>query len=200
MLTLRNLLSFGPEGVNLELRNLNVLVGPNGSGKSNLLEAIALLRSSATEFTRVFERGGGALEFVWKGHPDAVASLDAVFDLPKRKAPLRHVVAFRASAQRLELEEERIENDRPQPGERKPYFFYQLRDSRAVINKQTGRSTSRPLTPDSVDFSRSILAQRRDPDIYPELTSLASFYERIRLYREWTFGRDSILRTPRRQT
>lgn len=197
-LTLRNLLSFGPEGVSLELQNLNVLVGPNGSGKSNLLEAIALLRSSSTEFARVFEKGGGPLEFVWKGQPGAVASLDAVFELPKRKVPLRHVVAFRAAAQRLELEEERIENDRPQPGEQKPYFFYQLRDSRAVINKQTGGSTSQPLTADSVDFSRSILAQRRDPDIYPELTNLASFYERIRLYREWTFGRDSILRCPQR--
>jgi predicted ATPase len=42
----RNLLSFGPTGIDLELRPLNVLIGANGSGKSNLLEAIALLRAA----------------------------------------------------------------------------------------------------------------------------------------------------------
>ncbi|MDE0448831.1 MAG: AAA family ATPase [Spirochaetaceae bacterium] len=40
------LLSFGPEGIDLPLQPLNVLIGPNGSGKSNLLEVLALLRAS----------------------------------------------------------------------------------------------------------------------------------------------------------
>ena len=35
---LQNLLSFGPDAQELELRPLNVLIGPNGSGKSNLIE------------------------------------------------------------------------------------------------------------------------------------------------------------------
>ena len=34
---LKNLLSFGPEGIDLDLPRLTVLIGPNGSGKSNLL-------------------------------------------------------------------------------------------------------------------------------------------------------------------
>ena len=45
-LKLSGLLSFGPNGVELPLAPLNVLIGANGSGKSNLLEAIALLRSA----------------------------------------------------------------------------------------------------------------------------------------------------------
>lgn len=196
-IALRNLLSFGANGASLELRNLTVLVGPNGSGKSNLLEAIALLRSSATEFTKVFERGGGALEFVWKGAPQATVSLDATFDLPPGKVPLRHRLTFRASDQRLNVNEERIENQLLRAGEKKPHFFYQLQDGRALISKKSG-APSRPLTTDSVDFARSILAQRRDPEIYPEITNLALFYERIRLYREWTFGRDSVLRIPQK--
>ncbi len=40
------LLSFGPEGVALPLKALNVLIGPNGSGKSNLLEMLALLKAA----------------------------------------------------------------------------------------------------------------------------------------------------------
>ena len=43
-LTLRGILSFGPDSATLALRPLNLLIGPNGSGKSNLLEAISLLR------------------------------------------------------------------------------------------------------------------------------------------------------------
>ncbi len=33
-----NILSFGPNGIDVELGDLNVLIGPNGSGKSNFLE------------------------------------------------------------------------------------------------------------------------------------------------------------------
>src|SRR5437588_9327227 len=77
-ITLRNLLSFGPETPCLALGNLNVLVGPNGSGKSNLLEAIALLRSAANDLRPVILRGGGIGEWIWKGAPGATAALDAI--------------------------------------------------------------------------------------------------------------------------
>ena len=41
-LKLSGLLSFGPDGIDLPMERLNVLIGPNGSGKSNLLEVISL--------------------------------------------------------------------------------------------------------------------------------------------------------------
>ena len=47
-LKVTGLLSFGPQGIDLPLGNLNVLIGPNGSGKSNLLEALALLKAAPT--------------------------------------------------------------------------------------------------------------------------------------------------------
>jgi len=67
-LTLRRLLLFGPETVQLKLRSLNVLIGPNGSGKSNLLEAVALLRAtpnrvSPNDLRTVLGRGGGVGEW-----------------------------------------------------------------------------------------------------------------------------------------
>lgn len=37
---IRNLLSFGPESEEVEMRPLNVLIGPNGSGESNFLDAV----------------------------------------------------------------------------------------------------------------------------------------------------------------
>ena len=39
---LQNVLSFGPEGVELPLEPLNVLIWPNGSGKSIPIEALTL--------------------------------------------------------------------------------------------------------------------------------------------------------------
>ena len=81
-ITLRNLLSFGPETPHLPLGNLNVFVGPNGSGKSNLLEAIAPLRSAANDLRPVILRGGGISEWIWKGTPRDDATLDAVLTFP----------------------------------------------------------------------------------------------------------------------
>ena len=43
---LKNILSFGPDGMELELKPLNVLIGPNGSGKSNLIEVMGLLQAA----------------------------------------------------------------------------------------------------------------------------------------------------------
>ena len=45
---LKNVLSFGPDAPELELKPLNVLIGPNGSGKSNLIETIGLLKAART--------------------------------------------------------------------------------------------------------------------------------------------------------
>jgi predicted ATPase len=44
----------------------------------------------------------------------------------------------------------------------------------------------------------SILAQRRDPELYPEITYLAETYEKWRIYREWSFGRNTVFREPQR--
>ena len=45
---------------------------------------------------------------------------------------------------------------------------------------------------------QSILAQRRDPDAYPELTYLADQFERMTFYREWDLGRHTSPRLPQK--
>ena len=44
----------------------------------------------------------------------------------------------------------------------------------------------------------SILAQRRNPERYPEITHLANTYEKWRIYREWAFGRNTVFREPQK--
>jgi predicted ATPase len=180
----------------LPLANLNVLVGPNGSGKSNILEAIALLRAAPTDLRPVILRGGGVSEWVWKGNPQGNATLEAIFDNPAGSQALRHALAFQAEKQRFRLVDERIENEQPDEGQSEPDFYYRNRGGRHFVNAREGGQ--RQLRRENVQPDLSILAQLRDPESYPEISYLANAYGRIRLYREWTFGRTTVFREPQR--
>ena len=76
-----------------------------------------------------------------------------------------------------------------------PYFFYRFQNNHPVLNVA---GETRSLQREDVDREKSILAQRKDPDQYPEITYLADAYSRIRIYREWEFGRNTPPRQPQR--
>lgn len=192
----RNFLSFGPGNPGIELKALNLLIGPNGSGKSNLIEAISLIRSAPKEFREVTRKGGGVAEWIWKGGPKEPASVDCVVSNPQDSMPLRHVLSFRSVAQAFSLEDERVEREHPQAGQQDVYFFYRYQHGQPVVN--TSDHGRRGLARESIDADRSILAQRRDPEAYPELAWLAHNYERVRIYREWSFGRNAVFRDPQK--
>lgn len=192
---LTNILSFGPGGKEIELKNLNVLIGPNGSGKSNLIEVISLLQAAPKELAAPVRKGGGIRDWLWKGTKETpVASIEAILSHPPTGVKdLRYVLSFTEAGQRFELVDERLENDSPDPGEPEPYFFYRYQHGNPVINVKEGH---RSLQRDDVDPQQSILAQRKDPDQYPELTWIGEQFGRIKIYREWTFGRKAELRLP----
>lgn len=194
-LTPCNLLSFGPDTEPIPLKALNVLIGPNGSGKSNFIEAVAVLRAAPGDLRAPISRGGGVTEWIWKGNPSGEASLDAVLAYPRGSQPLRHKIWFSAYGQTFQLVDENIENEAPYPGEVRPYFYYHYQRGRPYIYV---KDEPRGLQRDSVEPDRSILAQRRDPETYPELTYLANIYEKMRVYREWSFGRNAVFREPQK--
>ena len=189
----KNLLSFGPSGIDLELSNLNVLIGPNGSGKSNLLEIIRLLQAAPHDLSDPVRTGGGVTEWIWKGDPKALAKIEAIVKNTGGNQPLRHVIEFRESGRRFTLEDERIENECPYEGEARPYFFYKYRGGSPLINV-SGDRQERPLQRDDVESDRSILSQRKDPEQYPALNHLGRFYAGINLYGSWEFGRSAAIR------
>jgi len=192
----KNFLSFGPDNPGIALRALNLFVGPNGSGKSNLIEAVNLMRSAPKEFRDVTRKGGGVAEWIWKGSPRDAASVDWVINNPGALFPLRHILSFRSVAQTFSLEDERIENEQPQSGQREPYFFYRYQHGQPAVN--TTNNGKRSLARETIESDRSILVQRRDPETYPELAWLAQNYERVRIYREWAFGRNAVFREPQK--
>lgn len=198
-----NLLSFGADTEPLALKSLNVLIGPNGSGKSNLIEAVSLMRSAPGDIRSVIRRGGGVFDWIWKGDPEGDALIDTVIINPQGKMPLRHVLEFRNENQTFRMVDERIENEKSYPNRGKnPYFYYHYQDGNPVINVKTEGQDDKPeqrkLKPDTVDKDQSILAQRRDPETYPAISYLADVYDKIRIYREWSFGRSAIFRVPQK--
>ena len=189
-----NLLSFGPEGMELELPPLTVLIGPNGSGKSNLLEVISLLQAAPTYLAKPVRNAGGVRNWIWKGQPLSSAKVEAVVEVHKIHQPLRHTIDFAESEQAFKLTEERIEDPHQGEGCTEAFCFYKFQDGIPVFNlRKTGR---RELHGAAFALDESVLSQRKDPDQFPELAGLSRFYERISLYREWEFGRKAAIRQP----
>ncbi|WP_394793740.1 AAA family ATPase [Armatimonas sp.] len=62
-----NLLSFGPDGMELELHPLNILIGPNASGKSNFIDAMRILQMIFVDISSPFSKGGNTSDWLWKG-------------------------------------------------------------------------------------------------------------------------------------
>lgn len=84
---LRNILSFGDKGEEIELQPLNVIIGQNASGKSNLVDVFKLLRSLPQKKGLIdfVSRNGGIGEWIWKGarakeHDNPTAEIGILLD------------------------------------------------------------------------------------------------------------------------
>ncbi|GEO82141.1 chromosome segregation protein SMC [Pararhodospirillum oryzae] len=198
-LTLTNLLSFGPDPVTIDLRPLNVLIGPNGAGKSNLIEALQILKGCPTDLGATVLRLGGILDLLWKGEKGAeppVASIEAVFDRPNGGAPLHYQLDMTALSQRFQIRKESVIEINNITGGEHP-FFYAQNESGALFSNQD-RSARYRINISNYDFSLSVLAQRKDPVLYPEITALGTTLKDISLYRDWSFGRAAASRLPQK--
>ena len=200
-----NLLSFGPDTPPLELENLNVLIGPNASGKSNLIEALALMRAtpiwphipSSGDVKGVLRHGGGAQEWIWKGSKDQPATVELIINYPKGKKALRHLFSFVAEAQGFRLHDERVEDQELRSDASDPYFYYRFENGYPVVNTPNEKER-RFEGYEHVSLELSILTQLREPQLYPEITYLAETYQNWPIYREWTFGRNTVFREPQK--
>ena len=185
-LKVSGLLSFGPNGIDMPLGKLNVLIGPNGSGKSNLLEVLALLQAAPTNFPQPVKEMGGVREWLWKGKArTGEAKIEAIIENPGYQ-PLRHGLSIADHGGRFEVVDECIENERPYEKKQDVYFFYRFQRGNPVLKDLSDHERS--LKRETVKPEQSILSQVRDPERYPVLAWLQEQYEQIRLYRNWYFG------------
>lgn len=155
---------------------------------------MGILKATPRDLTAAIRKGGGVSDFLWKGAKESpIAEIEAIVNYPEGAMPLRYRLGFTASGQRLELVDEAIENEAPYPGEDEPYFFYRYQGGRPVINVQTEveGQRHRTLHRETLSPEQSVLSQRKDPDLYPQLTYVGNNFANISLYRDWHIGRDS---------
>ena len=198
-LKVSGLLSFGPRGIDLPMEPLNILIGPNGSGKSNLLEVLGLLRAAPRELAGPIKQGGGVWEWLWKGdNSPGKATLEAVINDSGEGAPLRHVLEFTDHGGLFEVTGERIEHAKSGATPTDAGFGYRLHQGHHTFNLGYGpEGEPQSWISDTVGIrlhhersrpEESVLSQVRDAQTYPEMHRLQNQYERIRLYRNWSFG------------
>ena len=199
-LELENFLSFGKKA-SIDLKSLNVIIGANGAGKSNLIEAISLLNSAPTQITSPIREGGGISDWLWKGSKKIpIAGISALIDYEtSTKQYLKYSINFTSVGQRFEIVDERIEDDKPVGADYdESYFYYHFNNGRPYLNVPEQFGGRRSLRQEDVSLEDSILAQRKDPDLYPELTFLGQSFSKVFLYREWSIGRYTVPRLPQK--
>ena len=197
---LKNILSFGSVAQDLELKPLNVLIGPNGSGKSNLIEVIGLLKAAPSDIAKPVREGGGTGDWLWRGHPKAEsAEVEVVVDYPQGKLPLRYGFAFDGTGGFFRMVNERLEDARSRSDGEEPRIYLEGGRDKTTINRRD---------PDTGEFAlhmqvsplpdRSVFSHIKDPMHLPEMAYLGNEFERILLYREWSFGRHTPMRLPQK--
>jgi predicted ATPase len=203
-IALENFLSYGERQDPVSLGPLNVVIGANGSGKTSLLEAIEVIRNTPGTVNKPIREGGGISEWLNKSdpHQPAVANIRlALAYLPRsgRKRTLHYSLSFTEQKQRFYIPDEYIGySPEHKDGEKNHTDTVYLNAAGyAEISAKTG-TNRRTLERIEVDTEKSILAQRKDPKQYPEITYLADGFDKIRLYRDWTFGRYAVTRQPQR--
>lgn len=183
-LRLKNFLSFGESSTEIELKPLNLIVGSNGSGKSNLIEAFKLLKALPTSLSRYISKAGGIDEVINKSKKSDFSGLHLTVDGLSQQT-LSYGLKFHNVTGRAKLWEEYLGDARHIQDDLRSYSFNQERQE-SIFNIP-GQNT--PIRTKNLNDSESVLSQRKDPLIYPEITYLANTFDQIKIYQDWAFGK-----------
>ena len=208
-ITLRNILSFGPDAQELELGPLNVFIGPNGSGKSNLVDAIGLLQAASTDVAKRIRESGGVGDWIWRGEPKAQSARVEVVTLnPNAPRLLRYRFEFAEQGQAFLIAHERLADEEPTTG-KEPWVWFDADSRRATIHRPVTdaddtepvfnmRASDTESTAFDLPGRQSVFTLLKDPTNHPEITRLGEAFSRIRLYRDLHVGRESPVRFPQK--
>jgi predicted ATPase len=211
-----NLLSFGPDTEEIELRPLNILIGPNGCGKSNLIEIFALLSKLPDKdpWSTVVQTGG-AREWIWKGKdtgnkpPSLTVTTTAeqedvahMFSAPlnSEKGSLFYSIALRERNSAFDVATERfLEIEDGEDGELANQDAF-VRDDREFFTLTSGFTDAPSQQVPKLTPGRSVLSMLGNaPDLVlqqPRIREFAEDIERFAFYRDWFFGAGSKVREP----
>ncbi len=201
-LHLRGFLSFGLHSKPVHLNGLNLLIGPNGVGKSNFVEAVELLHATPADFSGAIRLGGLPSDWIWHGGQGSnAARIEAKLSKMNGSPELKYGIEFAESGGRLEIIDEILENSaKVSPKEKDVFFYYRYKHGHPVINvwgvSPADNFKQRKLKRENIDPQQSILSQKKDIELYPEVTTTGKRFSSIQIFREWGFGRSAALRSP----
>lgn len=203
-LKLQNLLSFGPDAPEVPLGPLNVLIGPNGSGKSNFIDGISFLQALPSSLSSAIRRIGGPSECYWKNSEIRKGRLKRgtiLTELPRNTFGsdlIYHLFTFgerHVSGEFVLTKEEVVVLDK-KTGEAETFFEFDKLSAEILEDISFGFGDLHKRKLDNFDFNESIINQIKDSERFFEVTRIGQLYSQIRIYREWSFGRQSPLRFP----
>lgn len=193
---LKDFLSFGPEGIDLELLPLNVLIGPNASGKSNFIQALKILKAAPDKIIAPISNGGGAKAFKWHGLKANDRNNSCI------RAFVRwHYTYYDYELQfshthdgYFDLRNELIAVLQEENQEEKEIYSlnYKLKGPKYKNNQiLPGFGYDQDSLEDEnfqFDKNQSVFAQLHNTQKYPEIEQLRRTFESIQIYEAWTMG------------
>lgn len=198
---LTNFLSFGPEGMELELKPLNVLIGANATGKSNLIEAFSFLNALPRGVYTYFD-DRNPIEWIWKGHEvPQIAGISA--DVDFNGQTMNHEIKFRILQDQhiFRIEEENIGYVKSSENGRRLNYIYKYKlGTKPVLKGNTvdlsdfhdDSATPINLQP----YEQSVVLQSHHWRESFELQWLNNIYSNIYFYLDLDFGKNSPVRKP----
>jgi len=204
---LNNFLSFGSNSQEIELHPLNIVIGTNGSGKSNFLEAFDLLRNVPRDIRKPIREGGGVLDWLYYGSSNLGLPASLVFMVSTEHLPqkaknhdtLRYELAFSSYGSRFELVKEKLTNSASDQGLENLQHYFDYHEGTLVVDSVPhGPIIHEFEIYDDDNRNQSVFCQVLDVNLRPEVTCLAKEFDKIRLYRDWTFGRHASYRQPQK--
>lgn len=198
---LKNILSFGSEGQEIELQPLNVLIGPNASGKSNFIEVLRLLSYLPRDIGKPISDSGGISEWLWKGgEPNPVAEIEVLFSGTNNLSPIRHYMKFTGESFFAKIVEETTEsNDQPEDipyssAEESPFLKAMSQPPSIQPRSSVERAVRTYQELLQRKTNQSILQQLKEPNLYPARYYLTDLLPTFRIYDDFDVRRYSKIR------
>ncbi len=198
---LDNILSYGPNTKAFHLEPLNVLIGRNASGKSNFLETLSILSNAPKDIQAPFREGGGIYEWFWKGPArNPFATIEVTIENQLKLSPpvpLRYRLTFGHLSGQFTVNDEVVEDEHYSTSGCQPKPHYSRTHGESVFNQRLSESPDPyTLVDPNIKADQSILSQRIEPRLYPELGYLGEVFRHIRFFDEIHPGPQSPLRIP----
>jgi len=203
-----NLLSFGPNTEEIELRPLNILIGPNGCGKSNFIEVLGLLSKLPDKdpWSTVIETGGSR-EWTWKGKnaeskPPSLTVITtpealSMFSGRDGEKSLFYTIALRARDGAFEVATERfLETDDNEDGTSAKSSAFDRHTGLTPAYAGAWPNGSSEQAP-NIPPGRSVLSMVSNVSnfpLQPRMREFAFGIEQFSFYRDWAFGGGSKTR------